>query len=137
MSALMRLQVMSIHGIFFDGKAQAVIIPCDDGDREIMAHHEDMIFAIYDGELRIQDENGEWTHAVISIGSCQVANNRVIIMSNTVERPEEIDVSRAQEALDMAREKIRQKNSIKEYNISQATMARALSRIKTASKYNS
>ncbi len=58
-------------------------------------------------------------------------------MSNTVERPEEIDVSRAQEALDMAREKIRQKNSIKEYNISQATMARALSRIKTASKYNS
>ena len=59
-----------------------------------------------------------------------------MILVDTVERPEDIDIRRAQEALEAAEEKIRQKNSIQEYKMSQAAMARALSRLKLASKYN-
>ncbi|MCR5102339.1 MAG: ATP synthase F1 subunit epsilon [Butyrivibrio sp.] len=136
MATLFRLQVMSINGVFFDGRVNAVIIPAIDGDREIMAHHEEMVIAVYNGEMRIQTEDGNWRRAVVGIGSAQVANNRVTILVDTCERPEDIDLRRAQEALEDAKEKMRQKKSIREYKMSQAAMARALSRIKSASRYD-
>jgi F-type H+-transporting ATPase subunit epsilon len=51
-----------------------------------------------------------------------------------MERPEDIDVNRAKEALEIAKERMRQRNSIAEYKMSQAAMARALSRLKASQK---
>ena len=48
---------------------------------------------------------------------------------------EDIDKKRAQEALDRAMERMRQKQSIQEYHHSQAAMARAMTRLKLSSKY--
>lgn len=130
------LKVMSINGVFFDDRCRNVILPCIDGEMSLMAHHEEMFLAIYDGTMRIQKEDNSWIEVVVGIGSAQMANNRCMILVDTVERPEDIDIRRAQEALEAAEEKIRQKNSIQEYKMSQAAMARALSRLKLASKYN-
>ena len=130
------LKVMSINGVFFDDRCRDVILPCIDGEMSLMAHHEEMFLAIYDGTMRIQKEDNSWIEAVVGIGSAQMANNRCMILVDTVERPEDIDIRRAKEALEAAEEKIRQKNSIQEYKMSQAAMARALSRLKLASKYN-
>lgn len=124
------LQVMSINGIFYDGRAKNIILPCEDGQRCIQAHHEGMWVAIYAGEIKIQKPDGEWMTAVCGNGSVQVANNRCIVLADTVERPEDIDVRRAQEAYELAQERIRQKNSIAEYKMGQAAMARALTRLK-------
>ena len=106
------LQVMSINGVFFDDRCRNVILPCIDGEMSLMAHHEEMFLAIYDGTMRIQKEDNSWIEAVVGIGSAQMANNRCMILVDTVERPEDIDIRRAQEALEAAQEKIRQKNSI-------------------------
>lgn len=130
------LQVMSINGIFFEGRCRKVIVPCIDGQMAFEAHHEEMFLAIYNGTMKIQKEDGSWIEAVVGVGSAQFANNRCTILAYTAERPEDIDVHRAQEALENAKEKIRQQNSIKEYRMSQAAMARALSRLDAASKYN-
>ena len=121
------LKVMSINGVFFDDRCRNVILPCIDGEMSLMAHHEEMFLARYDGTMRIQKEDNSWIEAVVGIGSAQMANNRCMILIDTVERPEDIDIRRAQEALEAAEEKIRQKNSIQEYKMSQAAMARALS----------
>jgi len=48
----------------------------------------------------------------------------------TAERPEDIDEVRAREALERAEEQMRQKQSLQEYKMSQASMARALTRLK-------
>ena len=72
---------------------------------------------------------------MVSIGSVQVANNRCIVLVNTVERPEDIDKQRAREAYEFAMEHLQQKQSIKEFKKSQAGLARALTRLKAASKY--
>jgi F-type H+-transporting ATPase subunit epsilon len=63
-------------------------------------------------------------------------NNRVVMIVDTAEQPDEIDALRAQEALDRAKERLRQKQSIQEYYRTQASIARALSRLKEKSKYS-
>ena len=130
------LQVVSVNGVFYDDRAQEIILPCEDGELAILAGHEEMILAISDGIIRIKKPDGEWLVGVVSLGSVQVAHNRCIVIVNTVEKPEDIDKIRAQEAYDFAKEHLMQKQSIKEFKKSQAGLARALTRLKASSKYS-
>lgn len=64
--------------------------------------------------------------------SFQIATNRVILLTESAEKPEEIDVRRAEEAKERALEQLRQKQSIQEYYHSSASLARAMARLKTS-----
>ena len=130
------LKVISSNRIFCEGFCTCLIIPSVDGEKAIMAHHEEVIVAVDNGEMRMQkEEGGEWSYAVLGKGFCMVANNRVTVLADTVERPEEVDANRAKEALERAQERLRQKQSIQEYHMTQAAMARALTRLKETEKF--
>ena len=130
------LQVVSVNGIFYEDKAQEIIIPCDDGELAILYGHEEMILAIYDGVIKIKKPDGEWIYGVVSLGSVQyTVDNKCIVIVNTVERPEEIDIERAKEAYQFAMEHLREKQTPKELGKSQAGLARAKARLFAASKY--
>ena len=130
------LKVISSNRIFYEGFCTCLIIPSVDGEKAIMAHHEEVIVAVDNGEMRMQkEEGGEWSYAVLGKGFCRVANNRVTVLADTVERPEEVDANRAKEALERAQERLRQKQSIQEYHMTQAAMARALTRLKETEKF--
>lgn len=130
------LQVISVNGMFYDDRAEEIILPLEDGEIALLAHHEEMILGINDGIIKIKKPDGNWIYGIVSLGSVQFANNRCIILVNTVEKPEDIDKRRAQEAYEYAMEHLLQKQSIKEFKKSQAGLARALTRLKAASKYN-
>ncbi len=133
---LFRLQVISVNGTFYDDEAAEVILPCEDGELAVLYGHEEMILAIYDGILKIKKSDASWVIGVVSIGSVQyTVDNRCIVLVNTVEKPEDIDKRRAQEAYEFAKEHLQQTQSIKEFKKSQAGLARALTRLKAASKY--
>ena len=130
------LKVISSNRIFYEGFCTCLIIPSVDGEKAIMAHHEEVIVAVDNGEMRMQkEEGGEWSYAVLGKGFCMVANNRVTVLADTVERPEDVDANRAKEALERAQERLRQKQSIQEYHMTQAAMARALTRLKETEKF--
>ena len=130
------VKIISSNRIFYEGFCHCLIIPAVDGEQAIMAHHEETIIAVQNGEMRMQKvEGGEWSYAVLGKGFCMAANNRVTVLADTVERPEEVDVNRAKEALERAQERLRQKQSIQEYHTTQAAMARALTRLKETEKF--
>ena len=127
------LKVIASDHVFYNGNCEAVVVPAHDGEVGILPHREAMILAIQEGELkfRIPGEQ-EYHHAVVGLGIVQVANNRVTVVVDTAERPEDIDEVRAKQALERAKEQLRQKQSIREYYMSKASMARALSRLKAS-----
>ena len=92
-----------------------------------------MILAIKEGVLRFRvPGSSEQQEAVVGAGIVQVVNNRVTVVVDTAERPEDIDRIRAEQALERAKEQLRQKQSIAEYKMSQASMARALTRLRVS-----
>lgn len=128
------LRVISANRVFFEGRCRSIIVPEYDGQKEILAHHEDMIIAVNDGEMRFQPEDStEWIHAVVGMGFVEIVNNRVTLLVETAEKPEEIDIRRAEEAKQRAEERLRQKQSIHEYYHSRAALARAMTRLKATS----
>ena len=130
------LKVIASDKIFFDGRAEVLIIPEIDGEKAVLAHHEDMVIAITNGDMKFRLEDKTWVNAVVGKGFAQVINNRVSVLVDTVERPEDIDAARAREALERAKEQLRQKQSLQDFRLSQASMARAMTRLKSTSKFN-
>lgn len=128
------LKVIASDKVFYAGPCSMLVVPGLDGEIAVMAHHENMVIATQVGELRFKDgESEDWHSAVVGIGFVHIANNRVIVLVDTAERPEDIDEVRAREAMERAEEQLRQKQSIMEYHVSQASMARAMYRLKTTS----
>ena len=128
------LKVISANRIFFSGRCESIVVPEFDGEKEILAHHENMVIAINRGDMRFKPEGeNEWQEAVVGMGLVEIMNNRVTLLVETAERPEEIDIARAQEAKERAEEQMRQKQSIHEYYHSRASLARAMARINAAS----
>ncbi len=128
------LKVISANRIFFSGRCESIVVPEFDGEKEILAHHENMVIAINRGDMRFKPEGeNEWQEAVVGMGLVEIMNNRVTLLVETAERPEEIDIARAQEAKERAEEQMHQKQSIHEYYHSRASLARAMARIKAAS----
>ena len=48
------LKIISANRVFYSGRCRSLIVPEYDGQKEILAHHEDMIIAIDEGEMRFQ-----------------------------------------------------------------------------------
>ena len=97
------MNVVASDKTFYQGRGVSITLPAKDGGITILAHHADMMVAIVPGEIRIETAEGEKLVAVCGGGFAQVINNRVTVLVDTLERPEDIDVKRAQEALERAR----------------------------------
>ena len=126
------LKIVASDHVFFNGSCEALVVPAHDGEVGILPHREAMILAIQEGELRFRtpESNGQWRKAVVGLGIVQVANNRVTVIVDTAERPEDIDEVRARQALERAEEQMRQKQSLREFKMSQASLVRAIARLK-------
>lgn len=99
------LKVIASDKVFFDGKCGIIIVPALDGEQAIMSHHEDMVIATKEGEVRFKEkEDDDWTKAVVGVGCVYISHNRVIMLVDTAERPEDIDRVRAEAALERAKE---------------------------------
>lgn len=125
------LTVLAAEKPFYEGECVSLVIPTTDGQYGIQAKHSNMIAAIVPGMLKILAPNGEEIVAAVSEGLVKVENHQVLLLVDTAERPEEIDLNRAKRSAEEAQEAILQKKSIQDYHAAQAKMARAISRLKT------
>lgn len=96
---------------FYSGACEHVIFPAVDGLYGVLANHEDTVTAVVAGELRFKVD-GEWKVCVVGEGFADVTRDFVVIVVDTVERPEDIDIIRAREAKTRAEERLKQKQSL-------------------------
>ena len=113
---------------FYSGACEHVIFPAVDGLYGVLANHEDTVTAVVAGELRFKV-------CVVGEGFADVTRDFVVIVVDTVERPEDIDIIRAREAKTRAEERLKQKQSRLQYYHTQAALSRAMARLKVTSKY--
>jgi len=119
---------------FYSGACEHVIFPAVDGLYGVLANHEDTVTAVVAGELRFKVD-GEWKVCIVGEGFADVTRDFVVIVVDTVERPEDIDIIRARDAKTRAEERLKQKQSRLQYYHTQAALSRAMARLKVTSKY--
>ena len=125
-----QMHILAADHTFYEGPCLSLTIPTSGGEQGILAHHSNMIAAVQPGILRYRLPGQEVQQAAVSQGMVKVERNDVLVLVDSVERPEEIDAARARREADEAREAILQKKSRQEYQLAQAALARALNRLK-------
>ena len=126
------LKIIASDKVFYEGRCRNLIIPAPDGEVGLLPHHENMVIAIEVGIARMEVEAGKWYEIAVGTGFAEIVNNRVTLLVDTAEKPEDIDVRRAQEQKERAEEQMRQKRSIQQYYHTQASLARAMNRLRLA-----
>ena len=121
------LKIISSDRVFYEGRCRKMIVPVPDGGgMEILPHHENMVIAVVIGEAMLQFEEGEWVNLAVGAGFLEIVNNRVTMLVQTAEKPED--------QMEYAEEKLRQKQSIQEYYRTQASLSRAMNRLKVSKR---
>lgn len=128
-----QLSIITPEHEFFQGAVEMLIMQCEDGEVGILANHSPMIASIPPGELRIKKDN-EWRSVVVSDGFATITREHVLVLVQTAERPEDIDINRAERDRRRASEVLRQQKSMREYASAKAMMARAMVRLKVGNR---
>jgi F-type H+-transporting ATPase subunit epsilon len=97
----MHVMVVSPEVVLFEGDAEMVVCRTADGDIAFLPGHTPLLGALGVASVRVITPDGETTAAVHG-GFVEVANDRVIVLSDIAELPAEIDVGRARAAKERA-----------------------------------
>lgn len=125
-----RLEIISPDRIFYTNDVTMVEYNTVDGEVGVYAEHIPMTQIIAPGRLTITEENGQKTAALLS-GFVEITPEKVTILAEAVEWPQNIDVARARRARQRAQQILEQETDERETALAEATLARALVRLDT------
>ncbi len=95
----LRVRLVTPDRILVDQDANAVEIPSKTGYLEVLAGHAPLLAEIGAGEVRLHGGEGGDQRYSVARGFVEVLPDRVTILAESAEKPEEIDVAAAQEQL--------------------------------------
>ena len=134
MAKSFHLEIIASDRVFYVGDCEHLVVTAFDGLLGILPGHEPLVTSLPTGELKYMVD-GKWRYAAISEGFMEVMPEFAVILADSCELPEEIDIKRAEEARLRAEEQMRQKQSIMEYYHTQAALNRAMNRLKVSQKH--
>ena len=103
------------------------------GEFGVLPSHVRMMAAMGTGLLRYRVVGGsEWSELSVSAGLVEVLPDRVIVLAQTAEASQEIDVARAQAALDRARERLEHAGDDTDIEATLEALRRSTSRLQAA-----
>ena len=98
----MRVQVVSPEQVLYEGEGEMVVCRTSDGDIAFLPGHAPFLGALGVAKVRVLfADDGEQTVAVHE-GFVEVSNDKVVVLSDVAEIPEQIDVARARAAKERA-----------------------------------
>ena len=135
MPSSFKLEIITPERTFFSGEVESLVVVTPEGEVGILKGHQPFVASVEISRIRLKIK-GEWKYCVTTRGFMEVRPDQVLIFSQAVEWPEEIDINRARAAKERAEEEMRQKRSLQEYTQSKMALARAMMRISATSKKN-
>lgn len=127
------LKIICPERMFYEGQAKMVELNTLEGEVGIYANHLPMTMIIKPGVLTVTEEDGV-KEAALHAGFVEVLPNKVTIMAEVVEWPEEIDLHRAEQAKERAEERLASKEAHINTARAEIALARSLTRISLKGK---
>ena len=129
---LFDLKIITPDRVFYSGKASFLELNTVEGEIGIYKNHIPMTTVLEPGIATITEEGGNKKEAALHTGFMEILGDRITILAEIAEWPDEIDRNRAQEAKIRAERRLQ--NDKSNINITRAELAlhKALVRIELA-----
>ncbi len=123
-----QLRIITPDRVFYEGKAEMVEFNTTEGEIGILPGHIPLTVIVKPGVLCIHEEEGE-KEAALHSGFAEILPDRVTILAEIIEWPEEINENRAESALHRAEERLRTKAPETDVARAELALRRAMARI--------
>jgi F-type H+-transporting ATPase subunit epsilon len=137
MPQTIKLKIVTPERLVHEEDVDQATLPVQNGQVTILPNHRSYIAALKPGEIIIK-LNGQEKFLATSGGFIEFADNKLVVLADTAEAADEIDIARAEEARKRAEDIKKQKVSMSdlEYARVAAAVETELTRIKVAKKHH-
>lgn len=127
-----RLELISPERVLADLEVRSAQVPAEDGSLGILAGHAPLVSPVVPGVLTLVDRLGQRQRFAVGQGFLEISKDRVRVLVDSAEHPDQIDRARAQQALDRAKERLAKRGSDKDVDFAraEASLYRAMARLK-------
>lgn len=122
------LKIITPDRVFYENDALMVEFNTAEGEIGVYKSHVPMTVIVRPGILTITEES-QTLHAALHAGFAEIRQDKVTILAEVVEWPDEIDVDRAQQALHRAEERLQAQKPDTDVARAQTALQRAMARI--------
>lgn len=130
-------KIVTPEKTIYEDKILQLSVFTEMGEITILPNHVPIVSLIKAGELRLKKSDGEVVMAV-SGGFVEVrGKNEVVILADSAERAEDIDIEKAEAARKRAEEMLEEKETMDDLEFAklQAVIDREMARIRVGNKY--
>ena len=130
-----QLEVVTPERKVYSGEATMVVVKGIEGELGIMADHIPFVTPLAIAPITIKNQ-GEEDHIIaVNGGFVEVHQNNVVILAETAELPEEIDIDRAERARERAEERLHQaRQQHLDHHRAEMALQRAINRLRVAGR---
>lgn len=129
----LQLEIITPRGVVFQASARHVKLPGSAGEFGVLTGHVPVMTTLVTGVIEMEPEAGKPERLAISAGFVEVLPNKVVILAETAETAESIDLNRAEAARKRAEEGLRTSEDLIERERFRSALQRARARIKAGS----
>lgn len=131
--ATLELEIVTAERQIYSNTVNAVVADGIEGQLGILPHHAPLITMLKPGELLIRKDSEE-TFMAVTGGFLEVRPEKVIILADSCERSEEIDIERAEAAKRRAEERLKVHAPEIDLSRAEAALRRSMIRIRVAER---
>ena len=128
MAELFELRIIKPDGMFYEGEASFLEFNSVGGEMGVYANHIPLTTILAPGVVKIH-HSGDVKKSAVLGGFIEIQKDRITVMAEEAQWPEEIDLERAKAAKKRAEERLQKKESGIDLIRAEAALKRAMARI--------
>ena len=138
--SIIKFKIVTPEKVVEEKEIAQATIPTVDGEITILPNHRPYIAGLKAGEILVKTAE-QSTHDItcamaVSGGFIEFADNKLVVLADTAERAEDLDLARAEEAKEKAEELKNQKFTDEtQYAVVAAQLEKEMARVKVAKKW--
>ena len=132
----LKLKIVTPERVVYESMVDSITLPTSAGEITILKDHIPLVSKLQAGEIRTKS-NGVEQLLAVSTGFVEVRpGNEIVILADTAELAEELDLKKIEEARDRAKALLDEKRhvDVEQFAAAAAALERELARYKVASK---
>ena len=131
---LLQCEIVTGERRVYAGEVAEVVAPAANGQVAIRPRHVPFLSALEPGEVRLVRPGQDDLILAIGGGFMEVRDDKVVILADSAERADEIDLERALRARQQAEKLLQQKVNNVDFAKVEAALRRSLARLKVAER---
>jgi F-type H+-transporting ATPase subunit epsilon len=135
MAEALYIEIITPAKITYKGNIESVTVPGVKGSFQVLKNHAPLISVLDIGLVKIKENENSTKYFATSGGTVEVLNNYILVLADSLEALDEIDIERAQRAKERAMERLTHKTEDTDIERARTALARSVNRLNLVEKY--